>query len=784
MERTMLMFGMSLLVGFVRSVPVPQRSSLTLSEFRADSGRSFAAPSSNYVIISPSYRQVRRQGRKGDTRPIKISTPLGGPNELNIAFIGKEKEEYEEESGPIFDSESDTKLSTEEIKSKIEEINDNELQDKNMAAAVSETINEVTQSDSTPLQTNLDLGETTTIAQEITETTTVISEVIDDSTLVPEIGDTTTESFENSDITTDSSENSDITTKTPEKSEVVSDPDIATVPKRIFVAIRSAFIADLDLQTISQQIEYIHSLSTKVVLNEPGEVIQNEFRNPTGLIFLDTQIGPDNDISGNVYSNSNPLENLQGEEYEEALSVLTSVSKVLEKYLSDSQTQPEDNTENIMDSLKKKIIVSIVSPNILDSVTIGKIYESLGNRGHETVVLVNQPEEILAAEVNGNDKIPIFVSTMVDTDLRVSGNVYYNSVPLDNLYGPEAEEAMDILVTVKFIIEQGLAMQDITTDNSFLEETETQTPTSAEPPKKIVISTNIAVFIPDLDANKIGQIIESTVGIETVLLLNQPAESVQAELGGPITAILLDMKVDETLEVSGNIYKNFIPIDNLQGSDFDEALAILTTVKTILSDSIRAAVFATATEVSDIMTTIEPVMFDSSDSMFAEHTENPSQDYENFFEESQNQNVHSNSFADISPLVDVKMEDSNIQDFNSDIDVTVEPYRDELVAQVSTDDSLVPSDISLEHSPKPEPEPESEPEPEPESSPEPEPEAKPTIDATEGRLEHDIPNHIIQQNIDIENHGLRGFVTEQPRQERQGPSTPGVDFGLIKEITS
>merc|ERR1711936_1193201 len=114
----MLLLLLSTLLSPLLTVPLPQNL-LTESQFRSVSSRSLS-PVSNFVIISPSYRQVRRQGRKGEQKLIKFPTlKVRDPNELN--FPTKEIEQHEE-SGPVF--QNSNSLSTEDIESKIREINE------------------------------------------------------------------------------------------------------------------------------------------------------------------------------------------------------------------------------------------------------------------------------------------------------------------------------------------------------------------------------------------------------------------------------------------------------------------------------------------------------------------------------------------------------------------------------------------------------------------------------------------------------------------------------------
>merc|ERR1712106_1158844 len=188
-------------------------------------------------------------------------------------------------------------------------------------------------------------------------------------------------------------------------------------------------------------------LDTTVYINELDSVIQSKFSEPRHLIYVDAKVDGENEISGNVFSAGRPLEELESDVYEKALSILNKVSQIIEDGFSASKIV-----------LTKKIIVAIRTASIIDEKTVVKIKNSLEEDGTDTSVFVNAPEEVIRNEF-ANPILPIFVSITIDIDNLVGGNVYYNSVPLENLIAPESEEASGILITVKDILEESILVQ-------------------------------------------------------------------------------------------------------------------------------------------------------------------------------------------------------------------------------------------------------------------------------------------------------------------------------------
>jgi len=716
----MFLLLISVLATPLHAVPLPQKQ-LTLSQFRAE-GRRSLEPINNYVIISPSYRQVRRQGRKGESLPIKFPTlKVRDPNELNFAT----KPEQQEDSGPVFGNNNN--LSTEDIESKIREING-----------------------SIGTETEVPEVDQTTEKEDIIES---FEELEVSSTVEPE-EESVLENAGNG-----SQENIGEDFEHEEETLTVQ-------AKHVVVSIKTLEQNEyLEEDNIKDELEKITGLDTAVFINELDSVIQSEFSKPGHLIYVDARIDSENRISGNVFSDAKPLEDLEGTEYEEALSILNKVSELLDDSLAFIGVDEEEAV-----ILTKKIIVAINSAVFIDEQTTGKIEDSLEEVGTETVVYVNAPEEVIRKEFT-NPILPIFVSLTVDSENVVGGNVYYNSVPLENLIAPESEEAYDILVTVKEILEESVAMQvqmqmkEI--ENSFNDQAPIQ---EAAESKKVVISLKSNLQLTEADSLQLSSWISSQIEIDSILLVNRPTEVIQDELRGPTVPILLDMKIDDQSQLSGNIFYNYQPLENLNGQAFDEAIKILTVVKETLTERInRLNQEKTVTETNYVDTT---------------------------------------TIEDLSSLVDTKIEANN------------EAYSDSEDIEEAT----------AEPEPIAEPEPVSEPEASPETVPSEESvhqtnslsnqEIK-SIDLTEpeelGSLDDEddsdlnkefLVNEVMisgdneegsgyfssssdnfdsevtndtPENVDIQvfNYGVNG-VTELPG--RSDSATPGVDFGLIQEI--
>merc|ERR1711936_2830 len=534
----MLLLLLSTLLSPLLTVPLPQNL-LTESQFRSVSSRSLS-PGSNFVLISPSYRQVRRQGRKGETPLIKFPTlKVRDPNELNFPTT---KIEQHEDSGPVF--QNSNSLSTEDIESKIKEINES-IEAESEAPHILES----------------------TKTEEILES---LEELEVFTTLEPE------EEIVSLNVDNESEEFI--------KEEFKQQEDIFEAPiKRIVVSIKSAKQNDnLDGNKIKEGLKTITELNTVVLTNELDEVIRTEFSQPGHLIFVDARIDIENGISGNVFSNSKPLEQLEGEDYEEALNILNKVSELLDKTIVNSDIEEEEPAD-----VNKKIIVAIRTAVFITEQTTDKIKDSLEEVGTDVVVHINAPEEIIRQEFTPNI-LPIFVSISIDAEHLVGGNVYYNSVPLESLVEPEAEESYNILITVRQILEESIEIPTPVeveqVQNTVTEEVSAQDTILT---KKVVISLKSYLDIPDTESAQLSRQISRQVEIDSILLVNRPTDTIQAQLRGPAVPILLDINIDQELQIRGNIFYKYQPLEHLNGQEFDEAMKILTVVKNTLTEKIN-----------------------------------------------------------------------------------------------------------------------------------------------------------------------------------------------------
>jgi len=79
-----------------------------------------------------------------------------------------------------------------------------------------------------------------------------------------------------------------------------------------------------------------------------------------------------------------------------------------------------------------------------------------------------------------------------------------------------------------------------------------------------------------------------------VVLLNAPTEYIRAQLGSVASvggaAVLLDLRVvGQDNAVSGNIYRNFVPLEQLEGEEYDETLLVLLAINKEVEQAIHVA---------------------------------------------------------------------------------------------------------------------------------------------------------------------------------------------------
>jgi len=759
----------------VQAVPLPQ--SLTLKEFRSEGSRSLDT-FSNFVIVSPSYRKVRRQGRKGESLPIKFPTlKVRDPNELN--FVTNQEEQAD--SGPVFANSNN--LDTEDIESKISDIND---------AIETKVPNAITATEIIPTQ------------KEIVQTSQ------DDSNVL--FGSPTLENEE--------------ANKGIEEGNITESDGIVAPKKRLVVSVKTFNqLEHLNEENIRSILETISNLKTSVYLNQDNSAIEKELNKPGKLIYVDANVDSSDKISGNVFADGRPLENLEGVEYEEALSILNQISQIIEESLAGST-----ENENSVVGLSKKIIVAIRTTIVISEETILRIKNSLKEAAEDTVVFVNAPEEVIRNEFS-KPILPIFLSVYVDDDNLVVENVYYNSIPLENLNQAESKEASGILVTVTNLLEKYTLNPEIQDEGSPISITNEEMMI----PKKVVISLKSSLIISEEESALLSSLITNRVEIPSILLVNNPADRIQAELSGPAVPILLDMNIDQKYQLSGNIFYNYQPLENIGGEQLDEAVNILTVVKETLTDKINdklmeqpptteeskeheseETITETDISVKTVNTKLEEPDQTKADEEDGEAVPEPSSEPEPTLTKDEEEDADLETSSEPQPKLTGNEEEDALSDPTSEPEpkFTEEEIRDE--AQ------------------EPTPEPESD-EEKKKSSPDATLESVKNTE-TEGRAEAEklevagieevglsVTEPIIEteslyleQNVDDErsvssdieegsgylssvsfnleeipdsknvlvevfNHGEKG-VTEVPGGSKS--ATPGVDFGLIQEITS
>jgi len=310
------------------------------------------------------------------------------------------------------------------------------------------------------------------------------------------------------------------------------------------------------------------------------------------------------------------------------------------------------------------------------------------------------------------DAAVIFVSIVVNPDNTIGGNVYYNSVPLENLEQPQSGEASEILLTVKQILEESIKTQVEEEPSNLLS-------------KKVVISlkTNLQLTQQEI----LSSMISEQTGLETSIVLNSPSEIVQQELRDVGLPILLDMRIDQEGQLSGNIYYNFEPLENLSGQNFVQARQILSIINQILKGEIEKVLASDKKEIDYSDTTIT-ADYDSTTELLQE-------DFEE--EATAEPEPSSNSVEEVnSASTDIELKNEFLLKEEDDEVVTVDILNDLEEGSGLPLHKVVRFDEGIETS---------------------------TV------------------HIEVFNHGGIG-VTEVSGHVKS--ATPGVDFGTIKEIVS
>ena len=328
-------------------------------------------------------------------------------------------------------------------------------------------------------------------------------------------------------------------------------------------------------------LEGVVDYNMTIFINDEPAVVQQTINSYDNVIFVDANIDSERRISGNVFSDSKPLEDLEGEEYEEALSVLNQVSSILEGSIA-SYSVTTTTQSAIVDivNVPRKIIIMITSPvSIIKEDVETVLRNELLDADTEVVVHVNAPQEVLQQEYQ-TKAVPILVTPVIDRDLKsVSGNIYYNSEPLENIRDQEKyDEAFQILSSVTRLLEASAKNSVLNEDNLSYEEI-SQNQIIKET-KKILIAINIQETLIDrINTNGLTYEVSNQENAEVTVLFNPSKELTQQQLDGYTVPILINLVVKESLQMDGTILYKYQPIENLGADDYDKAIRLLSIVK-------------------------------------------------------------------------------------------------------------------------------------------------------------------------------------------------------------
>ena len=328
-------------------------------------------------------------------------------------------------------------------------------------------------------------------------------------------------------------------------------------------------------------LEGVVDYNMTIFINDEPAVVQQTINSYDNVIFVDANIDSERRISGNVFSDSKPLEDLEGEEYEEALSVLNQVSSILEGSIA-SYSVTTTTQSAIVDivNVPRKIIIMITSPvSIIKEDVETVLRNELLDADTEVVVHVNAPQEVLQQEYQ-TKAVPILVTPVIDRDLKsVSANIYYNSEPLENIRDQEKyDEAFQILSSVTRLLEASAKNSVLNEDNLSYEEI-SQNQIIKET-KKILIAINIQETLIDrINTNGLTYEVSNQENAEVTVIFNPSKELIQQQLDGYTVPILINLVVKESLQMDGTILYKYQPIENLDADDYDKAIRLLSMVK-------------------------------------------------------------------------------------------------------------------------------------------------------------------------------------------------------------
>ena len=237
-------------------------------------------------------------------------------------------------------------------------------------------------------------------------------------------------------------------------------------PRRILIFLKSQRPIMFDHSVLKFDLEEEVGGDVTVFVNQDqyviNEIVQQDNQES---IILNLSLGQNNeDITGNIFSEGVPLENLAGDQFEEALTILNTTRFLLDRMLV-SSIRAENELRN---QLEKKIIVLINSlvPISGEARTLLKTKLEERFQPTESVVLVNEPQQVVTEEYR-SVVVPILVSITLDNNTsQLAGNLYYGSQSLESIQDEaKRNEALEILGIVNSVLESYFQSHRTTTIN-------------------------------------------------------------------------------------------------------------------------------------------------------------------------------------------------------------------------------------------------------------------------------------------------------------------------------
>ena len=251
----------------------------------------------------------------------------------------------------------------------------------------------------------------------------------------------------------------------------------------------------------------------------------------------------------------------------------------------------------------------LLSPSLGTSEeTLRTLEDSLTEQGVITTVLLGDdaPDDILDQDDTLVQVVIVKVGSGEEGG-QVEGSLTWSGKQVELLEGEQRREGEEILETVRRVVEETRRVEKETKgvevpiqDSGVSEEVEVgvEEELRPAPPVTVVVSlkTESELLGNWLKSEELGQRMKSQLpSVEgVVVLLNAATESIQAQLGSVASiggaAVLLDLRVTGVDNaVSGNIYRNFVPLEQLEGGEYDETLLILLAVNKEVEQAIEAA---------------------------------------------------------------------------------------------------------------------------------------------------------------------------------------------------